>query len=269
MEDREIYPNAPVVLVTLELRHPATEPLTRAERVRAARLLGAHTPIPRAGHATEIVMTAAPGSQPTQQVKQEEFPRFLSRDHRVAVAFRRDAVVVETTRYGRWEELRALVADVLEVRAEVGGVVGVERLGLRYIDEIRVPSGAESAWEPWVHHALLGPSAVARDLDLPRPALWQGLTVFPPDPDRTLALRYGSFAGHAVQPDGELKRDDSPAGPFFLLDIDSFWIPGDGTPEFDIESLLRTCDSLHAPIRSLFEHLITDRLRDEVLRRDR
>jgi uncharacterized protein (TIGR04255 family) len=268
VEDREIYPNAPVVLVTIEVRHPRTEPLTRAERARAVKLLEAHTPIPRGGQATEIVMTAAPGSPPTQQVRQEEFPRFLSRDHRVAVAFRRDAVVVETTRYRRWEDLRALTSDVLKVRAEVGELVGVERLGLRYIDEIRVPLSADPAWEPWVHDALLGPPAVARDLGLPLPTLWQGLTVFPPDSDRTLTLRYGSFVGHAVQPDGELKRDDAPAGPFFLLDIDSFWIPGDGTPEFDIEGLLATCDSLHAPIRSLFEHLITDRLRDEVLRRE-
>lgn len=50
------------------------------------------------------------------------------------------------------------------------------------------------------------------------------------------------------------------------MDIDSFWAPSDGFPEFDIEMLLAMCDDLHAPVRSLFERLITDRLRKEVLR---
>jgi len=35
MTSREVYPNAPVVLVALELRHPAAEPLSRAAGTKA------------------------------------------------------------------------------------------------------------------------------------------------------------------------------------------------------------------------------------------
>ncbi|MGH3870040.1 MAG: hypothetical protein ACRDSR_00755 [Pseudonocardiaceae bacterium] len=43
---------------------------------------------------------------------------------------RSEAVVVETTRYVRWEQMRALVAEVLEMKQEIGGVDGVERVTL-------------------------------------------------------------------------------------------------------------------------------------------
>ena len=33
VDEREVYPNAPVVLVALEVRHPAAGPLSNAQRV--------------------------------------------------------------------------------------------------------------------------------------------------------------------------------------------------------------------------------------------
>jgi len=73
--------------------------------------------------------------------------------------------------------------------------------------------------------------------------------------------------GYAVDPGGELKRSAPVPGAFFLLDIDSYWTPSEGIPEFDVGQLLTTSEDLHAPVRRLFESLITDELREEVLRR--
>ena len=39
-------------------------------------------------------------------------------------------------------------------------------------------------------------------------------------------------------------------------------------PEFDAEVILRQADALHEPVRGVFESVITDRLREEVLRND-
>jgi uncharacterized protein (TIGR04255 family) len=50
------------------------------------------------------------------------------------------------------------------------------------------------------------------------------------------------------------------------MDIDSFWTPSRDVPEFDVKTLLTTCDELHAPVGKLFERLITERLREEVFR---
>lgn len=262
-EEREVYPNAPVALVAVEIRHPTASPLSHADRLKIKRRLSAHLPIMRSGQLTQISAAMAAGGAP--EVRTEEFPRYFSRDNTAAVSVRAEAVVVETTRYGRWEQLRALVAEVLEARQEVGGIDGVERVGLRYVDEIRVPGEPAHEWAPWVDSTLLGPSPIGGELGL-MAAQWQGVTAFTPAPERTVVLRYGPRDGFAVDPGGDLKRSTPTPGPFFLMDIDSFWTPSEGVPEFDIKTLLATCDELHAPVRKLFERLITDRLRKEVLR---
>jgi uncharacterized protein (TIGR04255 family) len=266
MEKREVYANAPVILVALEVRHPTTDPLTPAQRNTIKRRLSSHVPIMRTGQLQHLTVAQPVGSPAVApELRTEEFPRYFSRDNTAAVSVQAEAVVVETTRYVRWEQLRALIADVLEMRQEIGGVDGVERVGLRYIDEIRVPGGPEHDWVPWVDPTLLGPAPVGDELGLAA-VHWQGISAFTPGLERTVVLRYGPREGFAVDPGGDLKRSPSIPGPFFLMDIDSFWTPSEGIPEFDVKSLLTTCDELHAPVRELFERLITDRLREEIFR---
>lgn len=263
VEDREVYPNAPVVLVALEVRHPTAGPLAHAQRLKIKQQLSKQLPILKSSRLTAFQATV--GSAPASEVNTEEFPKYFSRDSTLAISLRSEAIIIETTKYVRWEQLRELAGIVLKVRQEIDGVDGVERLGLRYIDEIRVPDDPMQGWAPWVDSTLLGPVPVGDALGL-RVAQWHGITVFESGPDRAVALRYGPRKGYAVDPGGDLKRPAPTPGPFFLLDIDSFWTPSDGFPKFDIEMLLTTCDELHAPVRSLFEMLITDRLRKEVLR---
>lgn len=66
--------------------------------------------------------------------------------------------------------------------------------------------------------------------------------------------------------DGELIPKQSSKGPFFLIDIDSFWEPTQGVPGYDSDDLLSICNRVHEPVRGMFEALVTDRLRSEILR---
>jgi uncharacterized protein (TIGR04255 family) len=260
----EIYPNAPVVLVAFEVRHPTAPRLSPARQQRIKQRLGATAPILRSGKLTNIEGAIGATEEPTLRV--EEFPRLLSRDSTLSVSFREGSIVIETTRYGGWERFRKLIDDVLHARLEVGDLDGVERVGLRYIDELRVPDQTDSNWQHWVDASLLGPTQIGEKLGL-QPTQWQGITIFTPGTDRTVALRYGPREGYAVDPGGELRRPAPAPGPFFLLDIDSFWMPSDGVPEFDVDELLPIAEDLHTPVRKLFESLITEELREEVLRR--
>jgi uncharacterized protein (TIGR04255 family) len=267
MEEWEVYPNAPLVLVALEVRHPMADPLTHAQRLKMKRQLATQVPIMRTGQLTQVTAVQAAGaSAAPPEVRVEEFPRYFSRDNTMAVSVRAEAVVVETTRYSHWEQLRALAAEVLDARQEVGGIDGVERVGLRYVNEVRVSGAPAHDWASWVDPTLVGPVLIGERVGLVADQ-WQGITVFTPGRERTVVLRHGSREGFAVDPAGDLKRSTPTPGPFFLLDIDSFWTPGETIPEFDVETLLATCDELHTPVRRLFECLITDRLRKEVLRR--
>jgi uncharacterized protein (TIGR04255 family) len=261
MSDREVYPNAPVVLVAVEVRHPAAGALSRADQVKIKQSLGSQLPLLRTASMMNVTIGAPP------EITREQAPRYVSRDRTTAVTFRSGAVVIETTRYERYERLRDLAALALEARQAVAPVDGVERLGLRYIDELRVPENGDGtgSWESWVDANLLGPLLIGSRLGLST-SQWEGAAVFGNGPDMSLVLRYGPREGYAVDPAGELKRPAPPPGPFFLVDIDSFWTPIDDVPEFDCQKLLAMLDDLHKPVRTLFEGVITERLRKEVLR---
>lgn len=257
-----MYPHAPLVLVVVEVRHPAAEPLTSAQRLTIKQDLGGQLPILKSGQLTTVQATL--GATAGSEVRTEEFPRYVSRDNTTVASVRSESLVVETTRYNGWEDLRELVTCALRARQEVNGVDGVERIGLRYINEIRVPGDTEENWSPWLDAALVGSVLSGEQIGL-RAVQWQGITVYASAPDQTVTLRHGARDGYAVEPGGVLKRPIPAPGPFFLIDIDSYWTPSEGTPEFDVDRILASCDELHGPVRSLFEGLITDRLRQEVL----
>jgi uncharacterized protein (TIGR04255 family) len=262
--DRETYPNAPVVLVAVEARHPDAALLSPGEQGEMKRLLASSFPLPQPVQNTRLITTAA-GSPPT--IENEMVPRFATRDQTTAVTFGGQAVSIETTKHQTFEHLCQLVRISVEARQKVAPVDGLMRLGLRYVDEIRVPDicGDAIGWGEWVDASLLGPARVGARLGLV-PEQSQGATVFGRGDGRQIAVRYGPREGFAIMPGGLLQRTTPPPGPFFLLDIDSFWTPIGEVPEFTTEKIVDLCADLHDPVSQLFESLITDRLRAEVLR---
>jgi hypothetical protein len=57
--DREVYPNASLVLVAAEVRHPATDPLTTAEQAAVKRALAARLPLSRPAVRANVSAMAA------------------------------------------------------------------------------------------------------------------------------------------------------------------------------------------------------------------
>ncbi len=263
MRAREVYPNAPVVLVALEARHPVVEPMTAGEQSELKRLVASHFPLPQAMQ-TRMITAPPPGGTPT--MTDELIPRFATRDQTAAVTFNAESVVLETTSHRSFEHLAELFRVCLEARQEVATVAGLPRLGLRYIDEIRVPElDGPSGWAEWVAESLVAPASIGVGLGL-EAEQWQGVVGFDRAAGRQLMLRYGPREGFAVMPGGPLQRATPPPGMFFLLDIDSYWAPEGEVPEFTAAEILALCTDLHDPVSHVFESLITERLREEVLR---
>lgn len=271
MREREIYPNAPIVLMAVEVRHPLCESLERKLVTQLSQSLSRVLPLPGELNAVSLVVQAGPNSQPVQQQVIDTVPRWTSRDKRTALTVRKDGLVIETTDYGSYDRVRELLDVALHARLAVAGPAGVERIGLRYIDEIRVPAEdgeVTPAWQEWVDPSLVGPAHIGNDVDLV-PAANEGLIVFSGNSNRALVLRYGGQSDYAVPSTPDLRRPLPPPGPLFKLDIDSFWQAGDAVPEFDPDFILDQADALHLPVRGVFESLITERLRKEVLRGNR
>lgn len=270
MRDREIYPSAPIVLMAIEVRHPLCGPLERKQVTELSGWVKHLLPLPSEMNEVSFTVQAGLEGPPAQQQVVSSFPRWTSRDKRTALSVRPDSLVIETTDYGSYERMRELLDIVLRARLAIAAPAGVERIGLRYIDEIRVPAENGSrvpAWEQWVDATLLGPAHVGAELSLV-PVVNEGVFVFSGGSDHALVLRYGAQSDYAVQSTPDLRRPLPPPGPLFKLDIDSFWQAADEIPEFDVDLILRQSDALHEPVRGVFESVITDRLREEVLRND-
>lgn len=276
--NREVYPNAPLVLVAVEIRHPdsglLTEQQTQLIKGRLAEDVQLSRPCQRPPGV--IATLTGLGARHVAQTAGGVSPRLMSRDQSTSVTFHSDALVVETTKYPGFESFLAFLHRVLKARLEVGPLDGVERIGLRYIDEVRAPGVVEpSSWKDWIQPSLLGLNHLAREVELTNDA-WQGIASYSGPlgvsdlfDQMSLVLRYGVGDGYAIPAGGELRRHTPSPGPFFLIDIDSFWGPATGTvPSLDVDTVATVLEGLHTPVRALFESSITDKLRDEVLRRD-
>jgi len=265
--DDEIYPNAPLVWMAVEVRHPACEPLNQAQILQLSRQVQEILPLPGQAWTVSIEIQGNSDSSAAQQQTSLTFPRWTSRDKRTALSVRPDSLVIETTDYRRFERVRELLSMVLCGLIDVSAPAGVERIGLRYIDEIRAPleDGGSPAWQEWVDPSLVGPVQVGLDCGF-TPAGNDGVAVFFGPGGQAIALRYGAQADYVVQSTDFLRRPLPPPGPLFRIDIDSYWEPSAEVPEFDRDLILDHVDELHKPVREVFERLITDRLRKEVLR---
>ena len=265
MNPDEANPTAPIALVTMEIRHPATDSLTESSRSELKHLLVDQLPIERQAQDMSWGMVS-PGTAP--QPTAERFIRYVNRDNTVAASMRNQAIVVETTAYSSFEAFLDVVMQVVDARAQVSSIVGMERIGLRYVLEIRVPMGVDGRieWSNWINESLLGPQAIAP----PGMILseWQGAAVFrDPQPGKAVIVRYGPGVGQALDPNYHLRRATQvQPGPYFHMDIDSFWAPTGAIPEFNRDVLITTVQDLYVPARSVFQEMITSRLKDDLLR---
>ena len=260
------FPNAPLALTVLEIRYPQLLQDVGIESSAELRSrIHDHFPLMDWIQEQQIQLNVG-GLAPGHSTVNRQIPGFTSRDRFTALVIRPEALVIETTAYGGWSEhFRPLAELVISAVHECLKPDGVVRVGLRYIDEIRVPSitDAPGEWSGYVDDHLL---AAANSEFLPptlMPTLWHGFVQYDAPADASLTVRYGPAEGYANQANGMTRRRNRPdPGLFFLLDSDSSWQATEAVPEFTKEWLLSKCDSLHTPVQAFFKAAATDALRD-------
>ena len=259
-QDREIYPNAPLKLVAFELRFPPV-PIFESESGKQSIYERLRGELPILGPPPAVTVEVVGGTARQRVLG----TRLIDRRRLRTMTISEDAFTVETSAYVRFEEFLELIKMGLDVIHEIGTLPAVQRMGLRYIDEIAVP-GVEDVqgWHDYIVDDLLAPASFQgfETLDY-RGAL--GLSVAT---DHAVAIRFGVVNAPVVDPNGPLRISNSPEGSYFLLDIDSAWTaPTAEFAEFDPELVLARCHELHDPVRTIFERAIKEKLRDEVFRR--
>jgi uncharacterized protein (TIGR04255 family) len=183
---------------------------------------------------------------------------------------RPEAIAFETTNYQGWTAFRDFVQRGLQLRQDLVPLDGIDRIGLRFIDEIRPRDTSQGAtdWSLWVQPSMLAP-IFEQGTGLVEVQQQQCTVQYSLErPEQTLALRYGAVDGPSVVQPNDPRSMGNPAvlsSPHFLIDTDAAWtLPAGGTlPEFEVEPLLDLADQLQRPSKAVFEAAITDYARGE------
>lgn len=272
-DDHVVYAAAPVALVTAEVRFPGATgaPLPAATHRALGEILGNEWIYDEQVPAVTLSIPMPVRGQPVLQSPSPPtgaMLRFAGRDRTTSVAITAKSVSVETTDYENWPAFRSVLATAVSAAGELLRPAGINRIGLRYIDEIRIPDLVDvEEWAQWLHPAVIPPTPTTMSDAGDRVLNWNGAALYNIGEDRALYLRYGpqpAQPGFFVNPEGPLRRPGPrPQGLFFLLDFDSFWQPAT-IPRWSTDELIQVAGELRRPVRALFDDLITERLETEI-----
>ncbi|MCB0931591.1 MAG: TIGR04255 family protein [Mycobacterium sp.] len=258
--NREVYSQPPVVMVTAQATFIDSPRLRQPENLASlSAALQDRFPL-----SDQISMgmgaAAAPGQMP-QMVPQ--FAQVLrNADATESLTVTSWSITYETTAYIEFDMfLTGLVASchalvALNIRP------ALRRIGLRYINEIRVPEPMTDMrdWATWIDPVALGAMAITPD-DVPVRTL-QGAVSF--DLGGGGGLNVGCAAipqGGAVNPQF-LVRPPVPPGPCFVVDLDGYFEVGEGvTMQLNNDVVGETLTTVHGPIGTAFQRVITDNAR--------
>lgn len=155
-----------------------------------------------------------------------------------------EAFSIETSAYAGWPDFRKRLADLVSAVASTFGPALEQRLGLRYVDEIRHPEvTGVSGWKGWIRDELLGP--LADSAFAPAIRVAQQIIEFDAGGGYRVTLRHGT---------SQAQGDDEW---IYLLDHDCFRQAG---RSFDEAGILTSADDLHRVALQVFQSAVTDRL---------
>ena len=178
---------------------------------------------------------------------------FWTEDKSRRIALCGEYLFLEEKRYETYDSLRDQFLDVLEPAAAQYPGMKIKRLGLRFINEIKLPEadagpglGADF-WQKYINPFLLGGLRfAANDGALARHMCTTELNY---GADRA-TIKYGIFNGEYPRPN---RRRE------FILDIDTF-----STTELAPAAVAAKLDEYHRAACSVFEAAVTDALRDRL-----
>jgi uncharacterized protein (TIGR04255 family) len=269
MADREVFDNAPLRLVSLELRYPVTSRvLTR--KVWDAFEQALRWDLPK----VDVLASDAETYVPTGMY--DAVLRRSTDDRRRAVTLHAGAVTVELADYRHYEDLLQLARPTFDAMDALSDDLVCTHMGLRYINEIPAAAVDPADGKVWGEPAFWASFVNDELLRTPKNEPG-GLCTFGyrarlmmhavSETDLShVSLEYGPHPSGLSTTDGALEIG-SETGPCFTLDIDTY-APGSTQEPIasDREQALGVLDRLHDAAESTFHWSITERLKEEVFR---
>ena len=253
--DRETYAQPPLVLVAGEIRF-SDAPRVRQQETLDAISIAFDRRFPVSAPLGGVNLVAAgPGAAP--QLAQRRGVVLRNAEGTEALTATPTSLSYATTDYRGFAAVRDVLADGCRTLTGLDVRPALTRVGLRYINEVRVPEPPADVrgWSRWIEPALLGPLSLA---DRPVTRGIQGAATF--DLDRgSLNARYAAFTDGATNVPAHLRRRPFTPGPFFGLDFDGFTEFGaNPVVLLDADVVAELLPALHAAADSAFQRSITE-----------
>ncbi len=195
------------------------------------------------------------GPQGVQAMPASTQLRFSDPEGAWSIVLSTTSLTIENRAYLSIDDFASRLQDILAALSAQLRPAFVDRIGLRYINEIRVPQ-AESAysWNGLINDWLLGPlsSHFAEDVEVEQAVQEIRLTR---GENRRTALRHGFLgAGTTVPPP---QGGQPPSGPFYLLDLDHSVT---GRSSFSESKIIEHVMEANAFNWTLFRRALSDKL---------
>lgn len=257
--NREFFPNAPLALVAAEIRFTDAARL-RQQQTKDQVTIALEERFPFAEPLRRADINLTPGGPPQLQERLGVVLKNASSTESVTIMS--ESLTYETTAYTTFEELLEAVAAACHALVEEKVRPAVMRVGLRYIDEVRVPDPITDVrmWGKWIDERLMGHLAVGPD-DVPATAT-QSVSTYDLGEGRGLNFRYAALDQGPVVVPQFLKRSAIESGPFFVLDFDGFHdFSGQEPVPLSSEIVRDSLSAVHGPCGTAFQRSITDEAR--------
>jgi uncharacterized protein (TIGR04255 family) len=188
--------------------------------------------------------------------------RFFDADDTTTISVSPTSIGIETTSYPGFETLRSMILDVFSSVRSLANVSLIRRVGLRYLNEIRVPAEEIKSvrdWSSWIHPSLTQITEVGVGLT---PRVYEGVIRYEIGDYRWLLFRFGALEYGSIFREGLLRKHRNlDRGPVFILDFDAYCQPAPGqTPNLEVEALGRVLEDLHNPTEQAFRSAISEKL---------
>ena len=235
---------SPLALVVCQIRHDRTLAVSDARgALELQQQLDSLYPEiePHQGMSMELRL-----GQGAPQINEEKVSgwKLTSTDSDWTVTLLPEAFSVETSAYDGWLDFRERLAALVGAVAGTFGPALEQRIGLRYVDEIRHPEVTSAAgWKGWIRNELLGP--LAHPDFAPAIRVAQQVIEFDAGDGHRVTLRHGT---------SQVSGEDEWV---YLLDHDCFRQAG---RPFDQTAILTSADDLHRVALRVFESAVTDDL---------
>jgi uncharacterized protein (TIGR04255 family) len=261
--NREIFPNAPLALVAAEIR------FTDAARLRQQQTKDQVTialegrfpfaePLPQA----EVKLALVPsGGQP--QVHERLGMVLKNARSTETLTIMSESLTYETTAYTSFEDLLEAVTTACDALDAAKVRPAIRRVGLRYIDEVRVPEPVADArqWRTWINERLIGHLDIGPE-NFPVTGT-QSFSTYDLGEGKGLNIRFAALDQGAIVVPQFLKRPAIASGPFFALDFDGFRdFSGQDLTPLSVEVVRDTLAAVHVPCGTAFQQSITDQARE-------